>query len=58
LELKGDIMSNYKLAEEFVKKYSNMFTEDHDFWIQEIKKLLEASNKELIDSIINRVKEL
>ena len=51
-------MSNYEIATEFIKKYPLMFNEDQDFWIEEIKKLLETSNKELIDSIINRVKEL
>lgn len=29
-------------ATEFIKKYPLMFTEDHDFWINEIKCLLDS----------------
>ena len=57
-------MSNYELAEEFVKKFPHMMLalssdkNSEEFFIEEIKKLLETSNKEFINSIINRVKEL
>ena len=57
-------MTNYELAKGFVKKFPHMMLalasgeDSEEFFIEEIKKLLETSNKELIDSIINRVKEL
>ena len=52
-------MDNKELAKEFVKKYSNMFTEDQDFWIEEIEKLLNKSNNILIDKIEKKInKEL
>ena len=37
-------------ATEFIKKYPLMFTEDHDFWIKEIKCLLDKNLEDLGES--------
>jgi len=43
-------MIEIELAEEFVKKYPNLFTEDKDFWTKEIEKLLNDHKSKLKNS--------
>lgn len=56
------MQTNKDLASEFIKKYSNMFTEDQEFWKDEIEKLLNKSNllygDLLLKKLENKIKEI